>query len=264
MILLWLSGGLSHIDSWDPKPEATQQVRGPYGTIATRMPGVRFCEHLPRQAAIMDKLTVIRSVDCSASTHTPITMQAGNPLARRTDNGRDGDGYPSMGSIAAKFRGPNDPSLPAFVGLADSWKADVWGAGNLGSAYQPVEGNTLAGRFDLPRGVTLDRLNDRDSLRRQMDHFRAEMDQSGTMEHFDQYTRQAVDMVTSGQRGGRSTSRRKILGCVTRTAATAWAKRHFWLAAWSRRGSRSSWSAARGAISITMEITSSGVGSRKA
>ncbi len=199
VILLWLSGGLSHIDTWDPKPDATQQIRGPYGTIATRVPGVRFCEHVPRQAAIMDKLTVVRSVDCSASNHTPITMQAGNPLARRTDNGRDGDGYPSMGSIAARFRGPNGPSLPAFVGLADSWKADVWGAGNMGREYQPVEGNSLAGRFDLPRGVTVDRLKDRDVLRQQMDHFHAEMDHSETMEHLDQYTRQAVEMVTSGK-----------------------------------------------------------------
>ena len=86
----------------------------------------------------MDKLTVIRSMDCSASNHTPITMQAGNPLARRTDDGRDGGGYPSMGSIAAKFRGPINPALPAFVGLAESWKADVWGAGHMGGAYEPV------------------------------------------------------------------------------------------------------------------------------
>ena len=93
----------------------------------------------------MDKLTVIRSMDCSASNHTPITMQAGNPLARRTDDGKDGGGYPSMGSIAAKFRGPNDPALPAFVGLADSWKADVWGAGHMGGAYEPVKG-TRTGR----------------------------------------------------------------------------------------------------------------------
>ena len=199
VILFWLSGGPSHLDMWDPKPDAPQEVRGPYGTIATAVPGVRFCEHLPRQAAIMDKLTVIRSVDCSASNHTPITMQAGNPLARRTDDGRDGDGYPSMGSIAARFRGPNDPSMPAFVGLADSWVADVWGAGHMGSAYEPVKGSSLAGRFELPRGVGPNRLNDRDALRRQFDHLRAEIDQSGAMEQVDRYTRQALEMVTSGK-----------------------------------------------------------------
>src|SRR5690606_11810682 len=117
VILFWLSGGPSQIDMWDPKPDAPAEIRGPYGTIPTAVPGVRFSEHLPRQAALMDRLTVIRSMDCSASDHTPITLQAGNPLARRTNDGRDGGGYPSMGSVVAKFRGSNDPTLPGFVGL---------------------------------------------------------------------------------------------------------------------------------------------------
>lgn len=199
VILFWLSGGPSHIDMWDPKPDAPAEVRGPFGTIPTSVPGVRFCEHLPRQAAIMEKLTVIRSVDCSASNHTPITMQAGNPLARRTDDGRDGGGYPSMGSVAARFRGPNDPSLPAFVGLADSWAADVWGAGHMGSAFEPVKGGELAGRFALPRGVGLDRLGDRESLRRQFDRLGAEVDSGHGIEHVDRYTRQAVEMIASGR-----------------------------------------------------------------
>jgi hypothetical protein len=160
---------------------------------------VRLCEHLPRQAAILDKLTVIRSVDCSASDHTPITMQAGNPLARRTNDGRDGAGYPSMGSVAAKFRGPNDPSMPAFVGLAESWAADVWGAGPMGTAVEPVKGGELAGRFELPRGVSLDRLGDRDALRRQFDHLQAEIDSGGALEGVDRYTRQALEMVASGK-----------------------------------------------------------------
>src|SRR5205085_10369101 len=113
------------------------EIRSPFATLATKVPGVHFTEHLPLQASIADKLTVVRSVDCSASNHTPITMQAGNPLARRTDDGRDGAGYPSMGSISARFRGPNDPDLPAFVGLADKWKSVVWGAGRRGSGREP-------------------------------------------------------------------------------------------------------------------------------
>src|SRR6266545_7708196 len=109
VILFWLSGGPSQIDTWDPKPDAPAEIRGPYKTIATSVPGVRFCEHLPLQAKLAHKLTVIRSVDCSASDHTPITMQAGNPFARRSNDGKDGGGYPSMGSVAAKFRGANAP-----------------------------------------------------------------------------------------------------------------------------------------------------------
>jgi hypothetical protein len=184
---------------WDPKPAAPVEVRGPFGAINTRVPGIQVCEHLPLQARIMDKLTLIRSLDCRASDHTPITMQAGNPLARRTNDGRDGDGYPSMGSIAARFRGPNDPALPAFVGLADSWKADVWGAGRLGAAYEPVKGNELAGRLALPPGVSVPRLHDRDDLRRQFDRLRRELDTGDTMARIDGHAQQALDMVLSGK-----------------------------------------------------------------
>jgi hypothetical protein len=148
---------------------------------------------------MLDRLTVIRSVDCSASNHTPITMQAGNPLARRTDDGQDGGGFPSMGSIAAKFRGPIDPEMPGFVGLADSWKSDVWGAGRMGSAFEPVSGTNLAGQFVPPKGVTIDRLSRRESLRRDFDAMRASIDSSPSMDQLDRYSRLAVEMVTSGK-----------------------------------------------------------------
>jgi hypothetical protein len=199
VILFWLSGGPSHIDMWDPKPDAPREVRSPFGTVATKVPGIQVCEHLPLQARIMDRLTLIRSVDCRASNHTPITMQAGNALARRTDDGKDGGGYPSMGSIVARFRGPNDPNLPAFVGLADSWKADVWGAGHMGSAYEPVKGAELAGRLALPQGLSVARLQDRDALRRQFDRLNRDLDRTDTMERVDRYGRQALDMVVSGK-----------------------------------------------------------------
>lgn len=199
VILFWLSGGPSHLDMWDPKPDAPAEVRGPFASIPTAVPGIRVCEHLPLQARLMDRLTLIRSVDCRSSNHTPITMQAGNPLARRTDDGKDGGGYPSMGSVAARFRGPNDPALPAFVGLADSWKADVWGAGQLGAAYEPVKGAELAGRLTLPEGVNVARLQDRDGLRRQFDVLRRELDTGDTMTRMDGHSRQALDMVVSGR-----------------------------------------------------------------
>lgn len=199
VILFWLSGGPSHIDMWDPKPDAPNEIRGPFGTIETKLPGIAISEHLPKQASILDKLTIIRSVDCTASNHTPITLQAGNPLAKRTDNGRDGDGYPSMGSVVAKFRGSNDPHLPAFVGLADSWVADIWESGQMGSEYSPVKGSELAGRFRLPEGVQVDRLHDRDSLRRQFDRFRRDLDRNDTLARTDRYTQQAYEYVTSGR-----------------------------------------------------------------
>lgn len=199
VILFWLSGGPSHIDMWDPKPEAPHEIRGPYQTIGTSVPGIEVCEHLPLQASLMHKLSIIRSVDCSASNHTPITMQAGNALARRTDNGNDGDGYPSMGSVAARFRGANAADLPAFVGLADSWQADVWGAGHLGQEFEPVQGGQLAGRLAPVKGITVPRLQDRAGLRRQFDRLSHDLDRVATMHQVDRYQQMAFDMVASGR-----------------------------------------------------------------
>jgi hypothetical protein len=199
VILFWLSGGPSHLDTWDPKPDAPAEIRGPYRTIASRVPGVRVCEHLPLQARLMDRLTILRAVDCSASDHTPITMQAGNPLARRTNDGRDGGGYPSMGSIAARFRGSNQPPMPAFVGLADSWRADVWGAGHLGNAFAPVQGRLLPGRLTPPAALSLARLQDRAELRRLFSRLGRGLEAEAAAGRVDRYAEAAYDMVLSGR-----------------------------------------------------------------
>jgi len=208
VILFWLSGGPSHLDTWDPKPDAPMEVRGPFGTIATKTPGVRFCEHLPLQASILDRLAVIRCVDCRDSNdHHCAVMQSGNSQALKdlkpTFVGPLEGRYPSMGSIAAKYRGANDPEMPAFIGMADPsfslWNADVWRSGHLGSAYDPIRETDLVGRLNLPKAVSVARAQDRDGLRRQFDRLRQELDSGQTMQRMDQYGRQALEMVLSGK-----------------------------------------------------------------
>jgi uncharacterized protein (DUF1501 family) len=202
VILIWLSGGPSHIDTWDPKPDAPAEVRGPFGSIATKTPGVRVCEHLPLQAGIMDRLALVRSVDCRASTdHYPAPMQAGNPLAQRSKVDPHIGTHPSMGSVAARFRGPNDPALPAFVGMADLnlFFADVLGASPMGGAYEPADGAQLAGRLALPRGVSADQATDRAGLCRQFDCLRRDLDTGDTMARMDHYSQQALEIVLSGK-----------------------------------------------------------------
>ncbi len=198
VILFWLSGGPSHIDMWDPKPEAPSEIRGPFGHIPTKVPGVHVCEHLPLTASIMDRLTLIRSVDCSASDHTPITMQACNPLARRTNDGRDGGGHPSMGSIAAKFRGANAPGIPGYVALADSLTADIWGAGHMGGDYNPVSGKDLTGRLKLSSGLTVERLGSRRALAEQMDDWKRRVGSNEQIASTDRYTQQAYEVLMTG------------------------------------------------------------------
>jgi uncharacterized protein (DUF1501 family) len=202
VILIWLSGGPSHIDTWDPKPDAPSEIRGPFQSIPTKIPGVRISEHLPLQARIMDRLAVIRAVDCRASTdHFPAPMQAGNPFAQRSTLDPHIGTHPSMGSVAARFRGPNDPSMPAFAGMADPnlFFADVLGASPLGGAYEPVDAVQLGGRLTLPRGVTAIQAQDRATLCRQFDRLQRDVDIGDRMGRIDQYRQQALDIVLSGK-----------------------------------------------------------------
>jgi len=198
VIQIWLSGGPSQIDMWDMKPEMPQEIRGPFKPVSTSVPGIQICEHLPLQAAMMDKFAIIRSMDAGASNHTPITFQAANPKAQRSEVGRQGGGYPSMGSVAAKFRGPNQPGMPPFVALANSMVADVYGAGDLGQQYEPLDGMRVDGKFALPTGVEVPRLQDRDQLRRSLDQFRRQVDSSVSFQQQDRYSQEAYDLVLGG------------------------------------------------------------------
>jgi hypothetical protein len=212
VILLWMTGGPSHIDTWDPKPDRPLQNRGPFGTIATRLPGVRVCEHLPKMAAALDRFTLIRSVDARHSNHEPNQVfQTGNVEAAPRVN-RTGHLYPAIGSVAAKFRGPNHPAMPPYVVFMKSRSHVAWG-GYLGKPYDPFVGDqaarlpvytnvgvdsgqvTQADLFRLPRGLDQQRLGERRSLLKDFDRLRGDLDRSGSMAALDRYGRQAVELV---------------------------------------------------------------------
>ncbi len=120
VILLWMAGGPSHIDTLDPKPDRPPENRGPFAAIRTKLPGVLVCEHLPKLAAMADRLTILRSVDARHSNHEPNTVfQTGNTEAAPRVNPQ-GRMYPAIGSVIAKFRGPNHPSMPAYAAFMKS------------------------------------------------------------------------------------------------------------------------------------------------
>ena len=101
VILLWMAGGPSQIDTLDPKPDRPAENRGPFGVIRTRLPGVQVCEHLPKLAGALDRFTVIRSVDPRGSNHEPNTvMQTANLLAEPRTN-PESKNYPAIGSLVA-------------------------------------------------------------------------------------------------------------------------------------------------------------------
>jgi hypothetical protein len=212
VILLWMAGGPSHIDTWDVKPDRPLENRGPFKAIATRLPNTFICEHLAKQAAMLDKFTLIRSVDARHSNHEPnMVFQTGNVEAAPRIN-RLGGMYPAIGSVVAKWRGPNHPAMPAYVAFMKSRSHLAFG-GYLGKQYDPFIADqaatlpiyttvgvdtgrtTQADLFRLPSGLTQERLAERRALLRDFDRLRADLDRSGTMEAMDRYGQQAVEMV---------------------------------------------------------------------
>jgi hypothetical protein len=199
VILVWMTGGPSHIDTWDVKPEMPSEIRGPFKDIPTRIPGVHICEYLPKQAAMMDKFTLIRSVDCRESNHEPnMVMQSANLAAEPRINAK-GHLYPGIGSIVAKFRGPNHPAMPPYVVLNLKSRSHVAHAGYLGNQYDPFVGHQVEQLFKLPTGLTVDRLRERRTLSQQLDGLRTSLDASGHMESLDRFSQQAFDIVAGGR-----------------------------------------------------------------
>jgi hypothetical protein len=213
VILLWMAGGPSQIDTWDPKPARPLENRGPFGVISTKVPGVQFCEHLPRSAAMLDKFSVIRSVDCRFSNHEPNkVMQTANLDAEPRLNPTSGDMYPSFGSIIAREHGSNRPGMPPYVAFQTS-RSHVAYAGFLGKKFDPFLANSAcklpvyndvgvdSGRvtgadfFRLPTGVDLDRLTGRRTLLGDLDLLRSRLDASPSMAALDDYGQQAVEML---------------------------------------------------------------------
>ncbi|MCA9095501.1 MAG: DUF1501 domain-containing protein, partial [Planctomycetaceae bacterium] len=151
VILLWLTGGPSHIDMWDVKPHAPQEIRGPFQSIATSLPGVAISEHLPKQAAMLDHFTLIRSVDALHSNHEPnMVMQTGNREAAPRVNPL-GHMHPAIASIVGKFRGPERPGVPPYVATMKSTSHLAWG-GWLGKEYDPFIANDVKRTFQLSKG----------------------------------------------------------------------------------------------------------------
>ena len=175
VIFVWLWGAPSHIDTFDPKPNAPADVRGPFCPIATRTPGLRLSELLPRMASRSDLFNVIHSHQTSAPGHPDagtvgLTGFADEPKPTQ----------PNFGSIIAKHRGAGG-DLPPFVSLGRGVPRDVvrivdgYGGGKLGAVYDPFmlscsrEGNAEIPSLDLLSELRPQRLLDRRSLLRTLD-----------------------------------------------------------------------------------------------
>jgi uncharacterized protein (DUF1501 family) len=198
VIMIFLTGGPPHQDMVDLKMDAPVEIRGEFRPIATKVPGIQICEHLPRLAATLDKWTVIRSLVGSEGRHAAFQCNTG-----WTVNQQPAGGWPSFGSVVAKLKGPANPGTPPFVSLAPRMKNAPWGdpgqAGFVGQAYSPFTPNASgAGTLSLG-SVSIEQMADRRALAQQLDRFKREADATGAIAGLDAYQQQAFGILTSGQ-----------------------------------------------------------------
>jgi hypothetical protein len=181
IILVWLWGAPSHLDTLDPKPNAPAEFRGPFGTIPTRTPGVRFTELLPRLAQRSNLFSLIRSNRSFDSDH----LKAGTIAMTGALEGPGGV-LPNYGSILARHRGVGD--LPPFISLGRGSPRDVtgpmkgYGGGSWGRMYDPFQvACSETGEVDIPAlklldGLTPDHLQDRRRLLGELDETLRKLD----------------------------------------------------------------------------------------
>ena len=207
VILFWLSGGPGHMETWDPKPTAPDEYRGPFGSTPTNVPGVNFGELMPRLAGMMDKLAILRSVNHGSGDHTKGNhwMLTGfeGPAFNAPDNRRQR--RPSIGSAAAAVRGAIDPGMPAYVGvphLRGGTDNLFHYSAYLGGGYNPFIVNSdpasdgfAVRNLALPAGLTRPRLADRLGLLRTMDQWNRAAEPM--MADLDQHHQQAFELLTS-------------------------------------------------------------------
>jgi hypothetical protein len=206
VILVWLDGGPPQHETYDPKPEAPVDFRGPLKAIDTSVPGVQVSELLPGHARLMDKMALIRSVhhnngDHFAAAHWMLTGYHGSNAANLAPQ------YPSAGSIVARLKGAKRPGMPAYVGLPHTHSVGLapgyHGAAYLGVAYNPfsADGDPNSDGYRvpnlaLPSGVTPSRFDGRRGLLHAFDNARRDVDASGLMDGLDRFTQDAYAMVT--------------------------------------------------------------------
>jgi len=135
-ILLWMAGGPSHIDTFDPKPEAPADIRGAFKAIETSVSGIRISEHFPRFAKLMRHAAILRGMSTLESDHKLATYH----LHTGYQNRGGAVAFPSLGAIVAKELGKRDVPLPNFVTIGRGAQ-EAWGAGFLGPANQPLAVN---------------------------------------------------------------------------------------------------------------------------
>lgn len=188
-IFIFLSGGPSHLETFDPKPAAPIDIRGPYGTTQTSVPGIQISELLPRIATHMNRCAIIRSMTSSDGGHSGVHMLSG--AAR---------GAASYGAVLQRLMGPIPSGAPPFVHVGPA--GYLAGAGNLGTTFSPFmvahpTQQVQLPEFTLAANVPTDRFQSRRDLLRAVDQTCAAWHENAAVGEMDGNHRRAVDLLTS-------------------------------------------------------------------
>lgn len=202
VIMVWLWGGPSQLDTFDPKPKAPSEYRGPFQPIATKTVGTQFSELLPRLAARSDQFAVIRSTTTSGNhSMAALTGYPGRP---------DGEKEPNFGSIVTRHK--KSATLPSFVSVAptttlghgfDSTRNPGFGGGRLGAAANPFivhcdsYGKVKMPSLQLLAGMTPERFADRRLLLTQLDDMQRSRDAASAGEQWNKQTADAFSLLTA-------------------------------------------------------------------
>jgi hypothetical protein len=214
-IVLFMMGGPPQHSTWDPKPDAPTDVRGPFGPVATNVPGIQICELLPRLAQRMDKLAILRAVSTGDNAHSSsgyymMTGVPHQPMNFENANPGAPNNWPTLGALVQRVRG-NQGSLPAAVRLPHrifNTDGSVWpgqDCGFLGKSAdpwllrcEPGAATMRVSEFSLSADLPSGRLDDR---RRLLDAVNQRPENADGLDRYDRQTQQAFDMLRSAQAG---------------------------------------------------------------
>ena len=200
VILIWLQGGPSHMDTYDLKPDAPREYRGEVSPISTVVPGLDVCELLPRHAEVADRFNLIRSISHGFANHAGGAgrfLSGYNPSKPLDPLAQ----FPCIGPVVSKMlQGSKDPRMPVYIASAKN----VYGGGaaGLGSAYLPfvVGSDPDAANFKVNNlslaGNLRDRIGDRTALLTAVDNLKRRIDNNPTMDSLDKFNQQAISLLT--------------------------------------------------------------------
>lgn len=215
VILFWLSGGPPQHETWDPKPQAPERIRGEFGTIATKTPGYFVGELMPKTAQLTDRIAVLRAVVSGDNSHSSsgyqmLTGVPHIPLSRENVVSKAPNLWPSLGAIIRTQR-PDRGGLPASITLPKhiaNVGEIVWpgqGGGFLGQKYDPwlltcdpSSPDFAVPDLTLPEGASSERLSRRRSLLNQFDDAVRHLGKQRSVAQFSNSTTQALDLLTGG------------------------------------------------------------------